>query len=410
MTELLAGALSGGPTIQPGNPRMGGIINNMFAVLIDPARLAGVDWLRREIDGFVDYVKASPPADPAAPVLVPGDPERLARAERSRDGIEVDATTWEEILAAGESQGIDARPGDDRHVHRRRGHDQASRALVTLAALLLVAASPAIAQETPRMGGVLKVATIGEPPTLDMHTTTAVIVVRRSCGTSTRRCSPTTRASTPIPLLAESHAVSDSGLRHTITLRKGVKFHNGKEMTAADVVAVAQALGQGRVARQAALDERREHRGQGPVHGRARTQAAVGARCSSGWPSRNGAASIPKEIVDAAGDGPAEGVHRHRPLPLRRAQARPPHEAGALQGLRGAHRAAQRLRRQAHGVPRRDPVHPGARHRRAAGRRGDRRVPPRACSMKQDAYDRIKTLPAARAAHRQAARLGGRPS
>jgi uncharacterized oxidoreductase len=106
VTELLAGALSGGPTIQPGNPRAGGIVNNMFAVLVDPARFAGVDWLRREIDGFLDYVKASPPADPAAPVLVPGDPERLARAARLRDGIEVDATTWEEILVAGESLGL----------------------------------------------------------------------------------------------------------------------------------------------------------------------------------------------------------------------------------------------------------------------------------------------------------------
>jgi len=106
VTELLAGALSGGPTIQPGNPRLGGVINNMLAVLIDPARLAGVDWLRREIDGFVDYVKASPPADPAEPVLVPGDPERLAREERSRTGIPVDPTTWEEILQAAEKLGL----------------------------------------------------------------------------------------------------------------------------------------------------------------------------------------------------------------------------------------------------------------------------------------------------------------
>jgi len=77
----------------------------MFAVLVDPARLAGVDWLRREIDGFVDYVKASPPANPSAPVLVPGDPERMARDERARSGIYVDATTWDEILQAGEKLG-----------------------------------------------------------------------------------------------------------------------------------------------------------------------------------------------------------------------------------------------------------------------------------------------------------------
>lgn len=106
VTELLAGALSGGPTIQPGSPRLGGIINNMLAVLIDPARLAGVDWLRREIDGFVGYVKASPPANPNEPVLVPGDSERIAREERSRTGLAVDATTWEEILQAGEQVGL----------------------------------------------------------------------------------------------------------------------------------------------------------------------------------------------------------------------------------------------------------------------------------------------------------------
>ena len=106
VTELLAGALSGGPTIQPGNPRLGGTINNMFAVLVDPARLAGVDWLRREIDGFVEYVKASPPADPKAPVLVPGDPERLAREERARTGITVDATTWQDIVQAAEKVGL----------------------------------------------------------------------------------------------------------------------------------------------------------------------------------------------------------------------------------------------------------------------------------------------------------------
>jgi uncharacterized oxidoreductase len=106
VTELLAGALSGGPTLQPGNERRGGTVNNMFAVLVDPARLAGVDWLRREIDGFVEYVKASPPADPGAPVLVPGDPERRAREERARTGIAIDATTWEEILQAGEKVGL----------------------------------------------------------------------------------------------------------------------------------------------------------------------------------------------------------------------------------------------------------------------------------------------------------------
>ncbi len=41
----------------------------------------------------------------------------------------------------------------------------------------------------------------------------------------------------PTPILAEGYEVDDSGLVYTITLRKGVKFHNGQEMTADDVVA-----------------------------------------------------------------------------------------------------------------------------------------------------------------------------
>ena len=106
VAELLAGALSGGPTIQPANERRGGTVNNMFTIVIDPARLAGLDWFRRELEGFVGYVKGSPPADASAPVLVPGDPERIAREERTRTGIAVDATTWEEILEAGEKLGL----------------------------------------------------------------------------------------------------------------------------------------------------------------------------------------------------------------------------------------------------------------------------------------------------------------
>ena len=106
VTELLAGALSGGPTIQPGNQQSGGVINNMFTILVDPGRLAGIDWFRRELDGFIDYVKASPPANPAEPVLVPGEPERIARARHAQAWIDVDATTWEEILDAGEKVGL----------------------------------------------------------------------------------------------------------------------------------------------------------------------------------------------------------------------------------------------------------------------------------------------------------------
>ena len=40
----------------------------------------------------------------------------------------------------------------------------------------------------------------------------------------------------PVPILAEGYEVSDDGLVTTVTLRKGISFHNGKSLTAADAV------------------------------------------------------------------------------------------------------------------------------------------------------------------------------
>ena len=114
-----------------------------------------------------------------------------------------------------------------------------------LIALTLVAAVPptARAQETPRLGGVLKVAAIGEPPTLDIQATTTVLTYEIMWHVYEPLFTHD-RAWNPIPMLAESDAVSDRGLRRTITLRRGVKFHNGKELTAADVVASLKRWGQ----------------------------------------------------------------------------------------------------------------------------------------------------------------------
>lgn len=85
-------------------------------------------------------------------------------------------------------------------------------------------------------GGRLRVAIIGEPPTLDIHQTTATIValitwhIYEALFTWDEQFAP-------IPLLAESYEVSGDGMTNTITLRQGVPFHNGEEMVANDVVA-----------------------------------------------------------------------------------------------------------------------------------------------------------------------------
>jgi uncharacterized oxidoreductase len=104
--ELLAGALAGGGTLPRVPTADARITNNMVSVLLDPARFAGGRTFAAEIAEGIGWVKASPPADPAQPVLVAGEPEAAARAARLAGGIPVPEGIWEEIRAAATSVGV----------------------------------------------------------------------------------------------------------------------------------------------------------------------------------------------------------------------------------------------------------------------------------------------------------------
>jgi peptide/nickel transport system substrate-binding protein len=92
------------------------------------------------------------------------------------------------------------------------------------------------------MGGVLKVATIGEAPHLDEHQTTAGVVaeVTYPIYETLFTYDPTYQT---IPQLVSEHTVSEDGKTHTMKLRQGVMFHNGEEMKAPDVIASIQRWG-----------------------------------------------------------------------------------------------------------------------------------------------------------------------
>jgi len=77
----------------------------MLTVLIDPEKLGTAPAFAEEAAAFVDWVKRSPPGEGVERVRIAGDPERETRARREREGIAVDATTWNEIGAAAESLG-----------------------------------------------------------------------------------------------------------------------------------------------------------------------------------------------------------------------------------------------------------------------------------------------------------------
>lgn len=90
--------------------------------------------------------------------------------------------------------------------------------------------------------GTLRYATVGEPPSLDQQVITSdlstTIAHHIFEGLYTFDASYA-----PVPLLASGDKTSTDGKTITISLRKGVKFHNDQEMTSADVVASLERWG-----------------------------------------------------------------------------------------------------------------------------------------------------------------------
>ncbi|MCD6541252.1 ABC transporter substrate-binding protein [Candidatus Bipolaricaulota bacterium] len=106
---------------------------------------------------------------------------------------------------------------------------------------ILLAGGLALAEE-PKYGGTLKVALASEPGTLDMQLTTGV-----AASIPARHIFEGLFAFdenyTPKPMLLESWERSPDGKTVTFHLRKGVLFHNGKELVAEDVVASLERWG-----------------------------------------------------------------------------------------------------------------------------------------------------------------------
>ena len=116
--ELLGGALAGGATAGPVTDGRRRVLNSMFSIIVDAGRLGTAANLAQEMESFVAWSTASPPAPGVERVLTPGEPERATKAARLADGVPVDSVTWAEILAAGGKVGLAA--GDIEALSRRR--------------------------------------------------------------------------------------------------------------------------------------------------------------------------------------------------------------------------------------------------------------------------------------------------
>src|SRR5215510_5541234 len=98
-------------------------------------------------------------------------------------------------------------------------------------------AGPALAQKS---GGVLKISFFDNPASLSLHEEATGAALRPAMGIFNNlviydQHEAQNRPDTIVPDLAESWAWSEDGKELTFKLRHGVKWHDGKPFTAADV-------------------------------------------------------------------------------------------------------------------------------------------------------------------------------
>ncbi|TPG59834.1 Ldh family oxidoreductase [Roseomonas nepalensis] len=95
MVDLLAGLLSGAAYLThvqawDKNPGAAQNLGHVF-ILIDTTKLHAADWMRERLADFGAILRGTPAADPAQPVMAPGDREMAMLARARRDGVPVAA-------------------------------------------------------------------------------------------------------------------------------------------------------------------------------------------------------------------------------------------------------------------------------------------------------------------------------
>ncbi len=105
MCEILGGALSGGKTTHQETLQTSpdAILNCMTTIIINP-ELFGAPDCNAQTEAFAEWVKASP-HDDDKPILLPGEWEVNTRRERQKQGIPLDAGSWQAICDAAWQKG-----------------------------------------------------------------------------------------------------------------------------------------------------------------------------------------------------------------------------------------------------------------------------------------------------------------
>src|SRR4029078_1889528 len=80
--------------------------NGMLAFYIDPKVVDTANFFDGEIARYTDFIRATKPISGRDQVLVPADPERRPRAERTANGVPLPDDTWAAIVNTAREVGV----------------------------------------------------------------------------------------------------------------------------------------------------------------------------------------------------------------------------------------------------------------------------------------------------------------
>ncbi|MEB3366800.1 Ldh family oxidoreductase [Saccharopolyspora mangrovi] len=105
MAHVLAATLCGGAFPASRKPEDPHNIGHFF-LAIDPSGFRPPGEFEDDLDDAIDQLHATPPLSPDEPVRVAGDPQAVAREERSRLGIPMPDTLLEQLRGVAERAGV----------------------------------------------------------------------------------------------------------------------------------------------------------------------------------------------------------------------------------------------------------------------------------------------------------------
>jgi uncharacterized oxidoreductase len=107
VTELLGGALTGNGLGRDWWDKGGHGVNGVFLQAIAVEEFQPLDEFTAKLDELVSFVKSRKPAPGFSEIFIPGEQARRNEERQLREGVEIDASTWKNLLRLADELGVD---------------------------------------------------------------------------------------------------------------------------------------------------------------------------------------------------------------------------------------------------------------------------------------------------------------